>query len=73
MPQLYTVHVPFIDDMGSVSPFVATACQSESARENALWHLNSMRNHDGLRRLKNLPPGTRLHRIEGDSLITSHD
>ena len=44
----YKVTVPFVADMGSISPFTVTDSQTESARENALWYINSMRDHDGL-------------------------
>lgn len=56
----YRVTVPFQDDMGSISPFTATSSGSESARQNALWHINNMRSHDGLEPLKRLPNGTKL-------------
>ena len=54
----YTVAVPFTDDMGSVSPVVASSTPMESREANALWTLNSMRDHDGLPRLRRLPNGT---------------
>jgi hypothetical protein len=44
-----------IKDMGSVNPIVGISNSQETAEENALWELNSMREHDGLKPLKRLP------------------
>lgn len=52
----FKVTFPFIPDMGSISPMVVSRSPMESEREQALWHLNSMRKHDGLRPLRALPP-----------------
>jgi hypothetical protein len=60
----YLVEVPFVRDMGSITPFVANNYSMESVQENALWHINSMRRHDNLRELTELPAGTKLTRIE---------
>lgn len=60
----YKVTAPFQDDMGSVSSFVAESTQMETARENALWTINNMRDHDGLCHLVRLPVGTKLERVE---------
>jgi hypothetical protein len=51
----YNVIIGFIDDMGSVPNFTCQSSNSETVEENALWQLNSMRDHDGLPRLKELP------------------
>jgi hypothetical protein len=59
----YKVTFPFIPSMGSVAPIIATDYPMESARENALWHLNRMRDHDGLPHLTRLPAGTKLERL----------
>ena len=59
----YRVTVPFQDDMGSISPFVATSSHMETAQENALWEINSMRDHDGLPRLDKMPKGTQYELI----------
>lgn len=53
----FRVTFPFIPDMGSVSPMVVTRYVMESEREQALWHLNSMRRHDGLPEWRRLPAG----------------
>ncbi len=50
--------------MGSVSPMVCTDYPSESKEENLLWHLNKMREHDGLRPLKNIPRGVKWETVE---------
>lgn len=59
----YVVMVPSVDDMGSILPFRASASFSESAEENALSTINSMRDHDGLKRLARLPAGTKFDRV----------
>lgn len=59
----YKVFVPFQDDMGGIEPFVASSTPMESERENALWYINSMRDHDGLRRLTRVPVGTRFVKL----------
>jgi hypothetical protein len=56
----YVVSVPFVDDMGSITSFTAASSQMETARENALDHINRMREHDNLQPLKRLPNGTTL-------------
>lgn len=60
----FKVIVPFIDDMGSVMPFHASSCRSESKEANALWTINSMRDHDGLKHLTHLPAGTKFEPLE---------
>jgi hypothetical protein len=60
----YRVTVPFVDDMGSVMPFVASSSPMESKEQNALWTINSMRDHDGLPRLTRMPAGTKFERVE---------
>jgi hypothetical protein len=59
----YKVTFPFIPDMGSVSAIIATAHPMETARENALWQLNLLRERDGLKPLCRLPSGTVLKRV----------
>lgn len=59
----YKVTVPFVDDMGSISPFTVTDSPMESAREYALREINSMRDHDGLPHLSRLPNGTKIERV----------
>jgi hypothetical protein len=61
----YRVVPPFIDDMGSIAPFVVTSYPMESAREAALWEINSMRRHDGLAELEELPKGFRFEYMGG--------
>lgn len=56
----YKVIIPYQNDMGSINPFTVTSSSMESAKENALWHINSMRDHDGLRRLTRLPSGVQF-------------
>lgn len=58
----FRVIVPFVDDMGSVSPFVVRETPSETRAQAALWHINSMRAHDGLPALTRMPNGTKYER-----------
>lgn len=62
--RVYGVIVPYQNDMGSINPFTVTSSSMESAKKNALWHINSMRDHDGLRRLTRLPMGTQFVKKE---------
>ena len=62
MTRTYRINVPFQHDMGSIAPFDATESNMESVRENALWHINSMRRHDGLPELYRLPAGVKIER-----------
>lgn len=66
----YYVTVPFVDDMGTISPFIASSTPLENHREDALWQINSMRDHDGLPHLKKLPVGTKFDRIVGTQFDT---
>jgi len=38
----YTVTAPFIDDMGSIMPFVANSTPMRTKEEDALWTVNNM-------------------------------
>lgn len=60
----YQVTVPFQDDMGSIMPFHASSSPVESKEANALWTINSMRDHDGLPKLTRLPAGVKFERID---------
>lgn len=56
--------VPFQDDMGSIQPFVVSSTPMRTKAEDALWHINNMRDHDGLPHLSRMPSGTKYERIE---------
>jgi len=60
----YICKVPFIPSMGSISPFTVNDSFGESKQEQALWQINSMRDHDGLRHLTKLPTGTTFTKTE---------
>lgn len=60
----YICKVPFIDDMGSISPFRVHETRMETKEEQALRELNSMRDHDGQRHLTKLPRGIKYTRVE---------
>ena len=62
----YKAIIPFIDDMGTVPTFIVSNKISETKGQEALWHLNSMREHDGLKPMKKLPYGTKFEPIEYD-------
>lgn len=58
----YICKVPFISSMGSISPFEVNSSTMESKEEYALWVINDMRSHDGLKPLSSLPAGTTFER-----------
>lgn len=59
----WTARFPYIDDMGSVAPIHGVQDKgNETKEEEALWHLNDMRKHDGLPPRKSLPKGTTFER-----------
>jgi len=60
----FKVTVPFIDDMGSVSPFVVRETSNETKAQAALWTINSMRDHDGLPHLSRMPKGTEYKAVK---------
>lgn len=62
MPK-YKCTVPYINSMGSITPFVVSSSPMETKEENALWTINNMRDHDGLKHLDHLPKGTRFERL----------
>lgn len=59
----WVVRFPYIPDMGSVSPIYGMKdTVTETKEQEALWHLNDMRKHDGLPPRKALPKGTVFER-----------
>ena len=56
----YIAKTPFIPDMGTVPDYIVEDSLIESKEEELLWHINSMRDHDGLRRLNKLPKGVKF-------------
>jgi hypothetical protein len=44
----------YSNSLGSISPIICEDKPTETAREEFLWHINRMREYDGLRPLKNL-------------------
>ena len=55
---VYLVKVPPTMEMGSYSTKV-TGAYTQSKEKEALWDYNSARAHDGLRKLKRMPNGTK--------------
>ena len=52
----YRTKTAFISDMGSIPSLSGLSDKStETKEEEALWHINSMRDHDGLSPLDELP------------------
>ena len=60
----FKVVFPFVHDMGSLPSYTVSESSMETKEENALWHLNHMRDHDGLPHLIRLPKGTVFTKIE---------
>jgi len=59
----YKCTVPYIHDMGSITPFGVQSSPMGTKEENALWTINNMRDHDGLKHLEKLPKGTKFERV----------
>jgi len=59
----YLVIFPFVDDMGQIPSVVVRNKPMESKEQEALWHINKMREHDSIVPLKNLPVGTKFKEI----------
>jgi len=52
------VYVPPTNEQGSTN-IVAESTYMETVAQNALWHYNKNREHDGQEPLKRMPKGTR--------------
>lgn len=59
----YRMESTFIPDMGSISAMDVTETRYETKESQALWQINSMRRHDGLKEYKRLPKGIKFTRI----------
>lgn len=59
----YLCKVPFISSMGSISPFIVSSSTMETKEEQALWVINDMRDHDGLKHLTKLPANTQFEKL----------
>jgi len=49
---------PFTHSMGNVPPVIVSDGTMQTKEEEALWHYNKSREHDGLEPLDELPEGT---------------
>jgi hypothetical protein len=58
--------IPFVPDMGTVEPIIGVSSTNETARQNALWTFNRMREHDGLKPYPALPMGTEPQQLDDD-------
>lgn len=57
----YDAIFPYVDDIGQVAPVRGVQHKpTETAEEEALWHYNRAREHDGLRSARSLPCGMRF-------------
>lgn len=63
MNNKYKVLVPFQHELGSISPFIVRDTPMTSKAADALWHLNKMREHEGLPPLTRMPNGTKYEKI----------
>ena len=63
----YKASIPFIPDMGSVSPIICSDSHGETKRKAVLWQINSMRDHDGLPHLECLPRGVKFEPVRDGS------
>jgi len=61
----YKAIFPTLAYMSAIS-FIVKDGRYESKEENALWHYNSARAHDGLRPLTELPDGVKFEPIESN-------
>lgn len=59
----YTAKFPVTYDMSPIS-YTVRASSMETKEENALWHYNRSREHDGLPPLEELPSGVVFIPIE---------
>lgn len=60
----YRMESTFIPDMGSISAMDVTETRYETKEEQALWQINSMRRHDGLKEYKRLPKGIKFTKVK---------
>ena len=63
--QKYRAVFPVTRDMSPID-YVVSDKASESREEEALWHYNRSREHDGLQPLRQLPPGVKFEPVQGD-------
>ena len=64
----FKVIVPFIDDMGSMSPFIVNDDMGYETKEDyALWEINKTRDHDMLEHLAELPDGIKFELMGCDN------
>lgn len=59
----FKVSFPLTSDMSPISYLVRESASGMSKEEDALWHYNRSRDHDGLSPLNRLPRGTKFEPI----------
>jgi hypothetical protein len=69
MSNKFKVSVPVQDDMGSIAPFIVRDTPMTSKAADALWHLNKMRERDGLSPLNRMPNGTKYEKDLGLAVL----
>lgn len=57
----YVAYIPFIPELGSVSPIVCSENSNWTKEEDVLSTLNNMRDHDGIPHRKSLPNGVKFY------------
>jgi len=62
----YQMEAFYHDSMGSIDAIIVHSTPMETKEEQALWQLNSMRRHDGLKEWRTLPKGVKFTRIQED-------
>lgn len=60
----YKAIFPLCNDMSPISYIVGDKSR-ETKEQEALWHYNKSRDHDGLPPLMRLPKGTKFEKING--------
>ena len=68
----YKAIFPVTRDMSPID-YVVNNKYTETKEEEALWHYNHSRAHDGLRPLDELPSGVKFEPIEESWLIEYHN
>lgn len=63
MPQRFKAKFPVTAHMSPID-YVVKESAMETMEENALWHYNSSRAHDGLQPLEHLPSGVTFSPIQ---------
>lgn len=58
----YKAKFPLCYEMSAIS-YIVTGNRNETKEQEALWHYNKSREHDGLQPLSRLPKGVKFERV----------